>query len=390
MVKAIGIDPGTGSMDIVGFDDETGEVFLDTSIPRDDVTRDPSLPLRIVEEAANTVGGVDAVVAPSGYGVPLKRAQDATDTEICEATFIHALDEVRGLRIVGLRRLMHMFRESHLPAWFTPGVIHLPTVPRYRKLGRIDLGTADKLYTVAAALATEVDRWGGEPHTSSFIVVEAGLAYNAALAVVGGSIVDAIAGTSGPPGFLGGGCMDGELAYALCSVEPRFSKSFLFKGGAESILAGKSVGEFREMLAKGDPRAIEAKFMIVEGIAKSILSLSIHMPGRELKIYLSGRLFRLGELRRLLESMLEEWSSKAGATVEFRELEKLGGMTKEGASGAAIIASGLAGGRYSWIIDSLRLRESRGSIFDYIALDGDIRRRIIAEFRSCRPSGIYG
>ena len=31
MVKAVGIDSGTKSMDIFGFDDETGEVIIDTS-----------------------------------------------------------------------------------------------------------------------------------------------------------------------------------------------------------------------------------------------------------------------------------------------------------------------------------------------------------------------
>lgn len=41
MVRVIGTDSGTRSYDIFGFDDETGEVFADEAIPRDEMVKDP-------------------------------------------------------------------------------------------------------------------------------------------------------------------------------------------------------------------------------------------------------------------------------------------------------------------------------------------------------------
>ncbi|BAN91031.1 DUF1464 family protein [Aeropyrum camini] len=390
MARVVGIDPGTGSMDVLGFDDESGRVFLEESIPRDEVTRDPSLPLRIVEEASRRIGGLDAVVAPSGYGMPLKRAAEATAWDICEATFIHSSDEVLGLRIVGLRRLMALFSASSLPAWFTPGVIHLPTVPSWRKVGRIDMGTADKLYTVAAALKTEVESHGVAPKAARFIAVEAGMAYTAAIAVVDGKVVDGVGGTSGFHGFMGGGAMDGEVAYALAAVAPRFSKAMLFKGGAGWLAGVSSPAELEEKAhGAAAPSAEAALEMLGEGVVKSVAALlpSLRPEGGVVRVYVSGRLFSHGRLGRELEGRLEDFISSLGLTPRILRVERLGSKTKEGATGAALIASGLAGGRYKWIVDQLELARSSGSIFDHLPVDDDLRKAIRLEFRSCAPLG---
>ncbi|MCE4625715.1 MAG: DUF1464 family protein, partial [Desulfurococcales archaeon] len=67
--------------------------------------------------------------------------------------------------------------------------------------------------------------------------------------------------------------------------------------------------------------------------------------------------------------------------LEIRNVPRLGNITKEGATGAALLASGYAGGRFSWIVEALRLRESRGSIFDYILLPS-VSERAREYFRS--------
>ena len=54
--------------------------------------------------------------------------------------------------IGGLRSLARALAASGLPVVFTPGVVHLPTVPAYRKVNRIDMGTADKVCATALAV----------------------------------------------------------------------------------------------------------------------------------------------------------------------------------------------------------------------------------------------
>ncbi len=385
MAKVIGIDPGTMSMDLLGFDDVTLQVFLDESIPRELVTRNPRIVVERVEEASRRVGGVDAIIAPSGYGLPLMRVQEASLEDIAEATFVTREDVERRLRIIGLREVMKAFRESRLPAWFTPGVIHLESVPEYRKANRIDMGTADKVFTVAAALANLYDE-DVDPRSVNAIVVEIGYAYTAAIAVEKGRIVDGVGGTSGFTGYLGMGFMDAELAYTLAAVEPRFSKTRLFEGGAAFIAGIEDPRDLEGFVEKGlqgyEPYS-SALQSLVEAVLKDIgvLLAVLHKPRW---IFLSGRWTRIKGFLGLVEGRIREWLSEYGLSVDVRVVRSLGRETKAAAYGAAVLASGIVGGRYKPVFDSLGLRDSRGSIFDHILLSGGIREKIRREFRSVR------
>ena len=46
------------------------------------------------------------------------------------------------------------------------------------------------------------------------------------------------------------------------------------------------------------------------------------------------------------------------------------GATREAARGAALIADGLAGGRYADLVDALCLREAAGTALDHLYLHG--------------------
>ena len=364
-LTAAGLDSGTLSVDIVVIRDDPLGVLHEEVVPRAEMVRDPARVARLLEELTERYG-LASIVVSSGYGVPLKKAQEATQGEIRAATFIHPEDEKRGLRILGLRRLMELVSSSRLPAWFTPGVVQLPTVPPWRKLNRIDLGTSDKVYSAAAALREEVEVHGTPLEKADFIVLEVGYAYTAALAVKSGAIVDGVGGTVAPLGYMGAGAWDAELAYLAAWLEPVFSKNRLFEGGAASLLGEDYPPPPPEEVARraeqGEREAETVIEALAEAAAKAALQLlAVVEPGR---IYLTGRWNRIPVFRELLEEKLSPAKRLGAETATLSEPAR----AKEAALGAALIASGLAGGRYKWIVDAMKLRESTGTIFDWIRI----------------------
>ncbi|AEC51656.1 hypothetical protein PNA2_0740 [Pyrococcus sp. NA2] len=369
MVKAIGIDSGTKSMDIFGFDDENGEVIVDTAVDRNEVTKNPRIIIDILRKVQEEHGKIDVIVGPSGYGIPLKPAREATDEEIALATFITRADVERRLKIVGLRELMVLMREAKdLNIYFTPGVIHLPTVPEWRKANRVDLGTSDKIFTVALSLVRHSEIEGVPYEKVNLIAVEIGFAYTSAMAVRNGEIVDGMAGTAGFTGYLGMGFMDSELAYALANVLDDFSKLKLFEGGA-AYIAGidpfKISPEEFVKIAKEDEKVAKGYNAMIEGIVKDVFAL---LPSvKPDAIYLSGRFSRIPEFFKDTKDAIEDSLSRFGVDIEVRKLESRA-KAKEAAEGGAIIANGIAGGVYKEVVEVLKLRESSGKIFDWVQL----------------------
>src|SRR5688500_11433166 len=147
MPRVVGIDAGTVSLDVCGLVD--GRLSLDLAWPTSDAIADPDGFIA----GLGASGAPDLVVAPSGYGLPVRTARGITDEEL-RLAFLAGPDERGG--IGGLRRLARRLAASELPVVFTPGVIHFDTVPAHRKVNRVDLGTADKV--CAAALAVEDHR----------------------------------------------------------------------------------------------------------------------------------------------------------------------------------------------------------------------------------------
>ncbi len=368
LVKAIGIDSGTMSMDLLGFDDKDNSLFLDEAIPREIITNNPEKPIEIIK----SLGKVDAIVVSSGYGIPFKRAQEASDKEIEFATFINKDDFERKLKIVGLRNLMKLFKSSDLPAYFVPGIIQLSTVPEYRKINRIDIGTSDKLFSAVEALRNEKVYYKKDPKEANIIVVEIGYAYTASISILNGEIVDGIGGTSGFPGYKGMGAIDGEIAYAMASAEPYFSKLRLFQGGIADYIGFDNIERLNKIAKNNkDNKALK---LFVESILKdiSIMLVSNTKPER---IYLSGRFIRYDNLYTYIKESIEEFLEKISIKASVVKLIGLGKKAKEAASGAAVLANGISNGIYKDIFESLKIAESKGNIFDFV-LPLDLKKEI--------------
>jgi predicted butyrate kinase (DUF1464 family) len=373
LVKAIGIDSGTKTMDIFGFDDKDDSIIIDVAIPRDQITEGSELVLEKLRDAQNRVGKIDAIVGPSGYGMQLKRAQEATDEEIAEATFVTEADVKRRLRIIGLRELMARFRDANdLSTYFTQGVIHLKTVPKYRKVNKIDMGTSDKILSVVLAVKDQAERLQIPYGQTSLILLEVGFGYTSAIAVQNGEIVDAMAGTAGFPSFLGMGFLDSEVAYAVANVTDDFSKQLLFAGGVASfagINPSESLEEFVKA-AKTNSRTKEGFKLMLESMTKDVSSLLPSVKPKE--IVLSGRFTRIPEFLAAMKEELSRFFAEIGLKVEVSVLVGKAAATKQAAEGAAVFANGLAGGKYKQLVDTMRLRESEGTVFSNLYLGKDI------------------
>jgi predicted butyrate kinase (DUF1464 family) len=333
MPRVVGIDAGTVSLDVCGLVD--GRLSLDLTWPTADALADPD---GFIAGLAGP-GRPDLVVAPSGYGLPVRPVRGVTDEELRLAV-LAGPDERGG--IGGLRSLARRLAGSELAVVFTPGVIHLDTVPAHRKLNRVDLGTADKVCAAALAVEDHRRRTGKALEDVSLILLELGGAFTAAVAVSEGRIVDGLGGTSGPIGWRAAGALDGEVAFLAGSVD----KALLFRGGAETVAD-----------ASPDGRAL-AIAAYVEGAVKAVAQLRISAPRAE-EVLVSGR---AASDTGLLERIRVALSGVAAV----RRLEGFALVAKQGAQGAALLADGLAGGRHEALVKRLRIREARGSVLDHL------------------------
>ena len=282
MPRVVGIDPGTVSFDILGLQD--GDVFLERSVPTSEVARRPETLLAVLQAALP----LDLIAGPSGYGLPLVPIEAVGEREL---NLLCLAQPGEGSPIGGLRTLVRLLREARLPVVFTPGVIHLPTVPAHRKVNRVDLGTADKVCAAAAAIEEQGRRLDIPYAETSFVLAELGGAFTAVLSVEGGRIVGGQGGSSGPLGYLACGALDGEVACLLGGVrkETVFSGGVAFVAGspeatpeALAVAAGRGLAAGEGGLRRG-PRESGGR------------GAGGRLPPRE--ILLSGRLSRIPGFR---------------------------------------------------------------------------------------------
>lgn len=345
-MRIIGIDPGTGSFDFFGMDGE--KIILDTSVPVPEVAQNP----KVLVDTVRSVFPLDMIVGPSGYGLPLTQIRDITEREL---TLM--VPDDRSIPLYdGIRMVIRLMKAEGFPLYFTPGVIHLPTVPAYRKANKMDMGTADKVCCVALAIRDQAELYGIDYSQTSFILAEVGYAFNAVIGVDGGEIVDGLGGTSGGPGFITLGSMDSELAVRL----GKFPGIVLFSGGAKDASGKDDLTP--EELAKEHHKYSPAWNMLLESIAKGVAAIMVAVE-KPREILLSGRLSGIPEIAETLVAKL----SKFG---KVRKVGRQASVAKEAAEGAYIIGEGLLGGKYKGIVDCLELRGARGTMHDYILLKG--------------------
>ncbi|MCX8014663.1 MAG: DUF1464 family protein, partial [candidate division WOR-3 bacterium] len=119
--KIVGIDPGTKSFDIFGveFVKDYEQIFLDKTIPSEQVATNPEVLLSEIKPHLP----VNAIVGPSGYGLPLTKLAAAGNKELNQILPIEG-DDTRGVSVnEGIKRLFQKMKDVKLPVYFTPGVI---------------------------------------------------------------------------------------------------------------------------------------------------------------------------------------------------------------------------------------------------------------------------
>ncbi len=360
MVRALGIDPGTMSFDLVMVEEE--RVVWEKNISTIDIARSPSVLVDAIVEA----GEPDIVAGPSGYGTPIVCNRDIVDpyTFALEVLLLTSPEDIeagmeRGEVGIAVYKaladvVVELWRRG-LNVCYIPSVILLPTVPRHRKLNRVDMGTADKMAIAVLGVYDQSRRLGVDYSDVSFILVEMGYGYNAVIGVEEGRIVDGYGGTLTPMGFLTIGAIDGEVVVAGRT----WSRSDVFYGGVSTICGEYDVVKALEKRER-DELCMDAFKQMFENVEKHVamVNRAVRKP-RE--IIVSGRLTRIKEVWNELERRL----SGIAPVTRLRGLEGAR-IAKEAAQGYAVIGEGIGGGVFKKLIVHMNILGARGTVFDYL------------------------
>ncbi|TKJ27018.1 MAG: butyrate kinase [Hadesarchaea archaeon B3_Hades] len=361
-MKVLGIDPGTKSFDLCGL--ENGEVYFEEILDTSEVAKKPELLIEATEKAMP----LDLIAGPSGYGVELTYLRDLNIQTLKDwyLTYILLLKEEDleaalkkgniGIMVYSAmtETAMEMKRRDW-PVCYIPGVIELPTVPAHRKINKLDMGTVDKMCIGVLGVYDQAKKLNIPYSEVSFILVEMGFGYNAVLGISEGKIVDGIGGTTGGIGFLTAGGMDAELMQLVGNWE----KVDIFTGGGISVSGKLSPEELIEC-SDADKRCEVAWGATIEGIVKGVASMMTTVPHPK-EILISGRLTRV-------EKVKDELLKRLAKFAPVRRIGWLQGArrVKESAQGYAIVADGLAGGKFVELIEWMGIKNAKGTALDHI------------------------
>ncbi|MFX0056706.1 MAG: DUF1464 family protein [Candidatus Hodarchaeota archaeon] len=362
MYRVIGIDPGSLSWDFFGIEDD--EIILDASIPSKELIKEPQKAISIIK----SIEDIDLMVAPSGFGLPLKKVKDLTEKDIFYTLL--KFDKQEKSMLIGLGEVLRMIKAETIPGIIVPGVKHLPTIPRFRKINKIDMGTADKLCTAVTGIRDQMERFQINPDQTNFIMVEIGYGFTAVLAIENGQIIDGIGG-SNIMGFRACGSLDGELAYLIKNIKKRN----IYKGGV-AFIAGYEDLSLREisLLAEKDEQTNMALNAYISDVKKAVYGISSSFSDKSTieEVLLAGRGADLTYLREIIFKNLN-------GVAPVKLMKSYSHLSKHAAQGAAFIANGLLGGKFEPIISNLRIKEAAGSILDDIFIPFD-KDKLLSDF----------
>ncbi|HUV02073.1 MAG TPA: DUF1464 family protein [Desulfobacteria bacterium] len=362
MTRAVGIDPGTMSMDICAIED--GKVYYENPLDNVDLASNPEQ----INDALRETFPVDLIAGPSGYGVEPTRIDEIPERIFEDWYYNYILlttkeEILKGIEegIFGAILYKNMtdfsvwLKREQFPVMFIPGVVQLPTVPYYRKLNKLDMGTADKLAVAVLGVHDQSRRFGIPYLDVSFILVEVGFGYNSVIGVEGGRIVDGIGGTNFPGiGYLTLSAVDAELVQLVHNWERKDT----FEGGVVSVTGEMDPDAFVSRKDEKNEIAFEA---MMEGIEKAVAEMTVSVR-KPKEILLSGRWTKRKEIADELTARLSDYAA------EVRPLGFLEGAakTKETAQGYAMVADGLAGGTFKELIEWMQINKAKGTALEYV------------------------
>src|SRR5207302_6977309 len=213
----------------------------------------------------------------------------------------------------------------------------------------------DKVCAVALAVVDQARRLGRPLSATSFVLLELGGAFTAAVAVAGGRIVDGAGGSAGALGLRGAGALDGEVAF----LAGRVSKDMLFRGGVATVAGWEEGTDPVERLAHPTtPRERIASEALIESTVKTAVALALSVPGPA-EFVLSGRLAHGAAGRSATRPRLVPLAST-------RVLDGFAAVAKQAAQGAALLAAVPAGGAQREHLEFLAILEVWSSVFDHL------------------------
>jgi len=376
-MRVAGIDPGTKSFDIVVIEDD--RVVFERSIETIKIAKDPQILIDVLKDLS-----VDYIVGPSGYGVPVTFGNEILDPRrfAIEILLLSTEEDIEnGIKIgeIGIwvydalakvvTYLVNHYKDRVL---FIPSVIQLQTVPWYRKINKIDMGTVDKLASAFLAIYNESIREPKSLNDINIIVVEMGFGYIGIIAVKEGRIVDGIGGTYASTGTLTTGAMDLEVVVGT----KRWNRWDVFHGGVFWISNIFDLEALIKAYKSSEEPLASLYLSFIEGIAKDIARAMTVVP-RVDKVVLTGRYSKNRDVVKHLLELVKD--------VEITGIQGLKGavISKEAGQGYAAIGEGIVGRYFADIVNHMKIREACGTVVDYVVHQAakGFRERIIKTYR---------